>query len=260
MSPQIADAAQALAPIATAEELVVLAPGGVPAVERSGQAGCSCSSCGAGNGHAPVVSDQAGAWLPQDCPPAVISEGWCRRPFYFDGFIGAITGDDFVEGAIAQHTSFLAGGRLGWDLDERWGVEGRLAFSEVGISNTSGERFDRQADLLLADVSLVRYWFTDWKLRPFATVGLGVADWEFSDDAGNSTDEKVFGVPVGIGVKQRYDDWLVFRLDLTDNMAFGGGTVLGTQHNFSITGGFELRFGGARTSYWPWQPRKHYAW
>jgi hypothetical protein len=123
-----------------------------------------------------------------------------------------------------------------------------------------GAALPRQADLLLADVSLVYYFYSDLTIRPYLSVGLGVVDWEFIDANGNATDEKVMGVPISLGVKQRCDDWLVLRLDLTDNIAFGGGTQIGTQHNFSVTGNVEIRFGGPRTSYWAWAPRKHYFW
>src|SRR5690606_20402379 len=116
------------------------------------------------------------------------------------------------------------------------------------------------ADLLLADVSLVHYFYTELTTRPFVSIGFGAVDWEYVDAAGVPTDEKVFGMPVGFGVKHRYDDWLVFRFDVTDNIAFGGGTPIGTQHTFSATGAIELRFGGSRVSYWPWQPRRYYTW
>ena len=69
----------------------------------------------------------------------------------------------------------------------------------------------RSRDLLLSEACLVgpalatfiaalsvRYHVSRAKIREFLAV------W--------------FGVPLSIGVKQRYDDWLVFRLDLTDNI------------------------------------------
>jgi hypothetical protein len=233
----------------------------LPTAAPPSHGGCSCASCRSGTSHGPPpeIAGSSG-WFTNDCPKAVISGGWCERPLYFDGFVGAIYGDEFVDGQINQHTSFLAGVRLGWDLDESWGWEGRLAVSDLDISNVNGPSDNRQADLLLADVSLVHYFFTDLTTRPFLSVGVGGVDVEYVDAAGLETEEQVFGVPIGIGIKHRYDDWLVFRFDLTDNMAFGGGTPMGTQHNLSATGSFELRFGGSRVSYWPWQPRRYYTW
>ncbi len=222
--------------------------------------GCGCAGCQSGGGEAFPGYDQLGYTLHGGCPPVVISEEWCRRPFYFDVFIGALWGDELVNGQIDQEISFLAGGRLGWDLNGAWGVEARLAWSEVGISNVVGPVDNRQAELFLWDVSLLHYFGSHLKLRPYCALGLGAVDWEYTDINGNTTDEKVFGVPVSLGLKQRLDDWLVLRLDLTDNIAFGSGTPLGTQHNLSITGNVEIRFGGPRTSYWAWAPRKHYSW
>jgi hypothetical protein len=226
-----------------------------------GHSGCGCASCrgGAQTGPPPGLGPKS-SWFIDDCPKPVLSEGWCRRPFYIDVFSGTISGNELVDDQVAQHTSFFGGVRLGWDLDEGWGWEGRLGWAEVEVNNIQAPSQERTADLFLWDVSLVHYFASDLRIRPFVSVGVGVVDWNFTDASGASIDESVVGVPLSIGVKQRYDDWLVFRLDLTDNMAFGGGTVLGTQHNFSCTAACELRFGGPRISYWPWQPRKYYSW
>jgi hypothetical protein len=222
--------------------------------------GCGCPHCQSGTGEAFPGYDKLGYSLHGGCPPVVISEAWCRRPLFADLFIGAISGDEFINGEIGQQTSLLAGGRLGWDLSGQWGVEGRLAWAEVSIHNMQGLAQRRQAELLLADVSLVHYFGSDLTIRPYVSVGLGVVDWQFVDTDDTALGEQVMGVPISMGVKQRCDDWLVLRLDLTDNIAFGGGTRLGTQHNISITGNVEIRFGGPRTSYWSWAPRKHYSW
>lgn len=259
---ETAPAAELPAPVY--DEIVPADPTQLPPVPGGDHAGCSCASCrGGGSGPPPPgVLPSANSWFGGygDCPKAVISEGWCRRPYYVDAFIGAISGNELIDNQISQQTSFLGGLRLGWDLDEKWGVETRLAVSEVDIANFQDPFNDRTADLLMWDVSLVHYFLTDLRIRPFLSVGVGVVDWEYVGADGLMTDDKVVGVPVGIGVKHRYDDWLVFRLDLTDNIAFGGGTLLGTQHNMSITASCEVRFGGPRVSYWPWQPRKYYSW
>jgi hypothetical protein len=244
-----------------ADEIIPADPTQLPSAAPPAQPGCSCAGCRSGAGHtgAPYADGGQPALL-DDCPPAVISEGWCQRPCYFDGFVGAVFGDEFVNGQINQQTSFLAGLRLGWDLDEAWGLEGRFAISDFDISNASAPADTRQADVLMLDASLVHYFFTDLTTRPFVSFGLGVVEFDYVDASGIEREEQAFGVPVGIGIKHRYDDWLVFRFDLTDNMAFAGGTELGTQHNVSVTGSFELRFGGRRMSYWPWQPRRYYCW
>ncbi len=206
-------------------------------------AGCGCPHCQSGGNGAFPGYDKLGYALHGGCPPAVISEAWCRRPFFADVFIGLIFGNEFVNG---EETSLLTGGRLGWDLSGQWGCEARLAVAEV--------------DLLMADVSLVHYFGSHLTRRPYFSVGLGVVDWDFVDADGTTANEQVMGVPISLGVKRRQDDWLVLRFDLTDNIAFGGSTRVGTQHNFSLTANVEIRFGGPRTSYWTWAPSKHYTW
>jgi len=37
-------------------------------------------------------------------------------------------------------------------------------------------------------------------------------------------------------------------------MAFAGGSIYQSQHNFSATGGLEVRLGRSRLQYWPWSP------
>lgn len=235
-------------------------PGPAAAPHAHSRSGCGCADCQSGDGQTFPGYDKLGYELQGGCPPVVISEEWCRRPFFVDVFAGPIWGNEFVNNQIGQQTSLFAGGRLGWDFNGSWGAEGRLGWSQVDIYNLAGPTHDRQAELFLWDVSVVHYFGSNLKLRPYFAVGLGMVTWDYDDVVGNPVEEQVFGVPIGIGLKRRWDDWLVFRLDLTDNMAFGGGTQIGTQHNFSITGNVELRFGGPRTSYWAWSPGKHYTW
>lgn len=222
--------------------------------------GCNCPSCQGGATQEFPGYDKLPYKLYGECPPAVISEAWCRRPFYADVFAGAMWGDEFIDGQLGQDTSVLYGLRLGWDFGAALGAETRLAFSQVGIYHLADPSQQSQADLILWDVSLLYYFNSSLKLRPFVSIGLGLVDWEYPDVLGNSQDEKVVGVPISLGIKHRVDDWLAFRLDLSDNIAFGEGTEIGTQHNISITGAAEIRFGGPRTSYWAWSPRRHYTW
>lgn len=222
--------------------------------------GCNCPSCQGGAAQEFPGYDKLPYQLHGGCPPAVISEAWCRRPLYAEVFFGALWGDELIDGQISQDTSVLYGFRLGWDFQAALGCETRLALSQVGVDNPADPSQPSQADLILWDVSLLYYFNSSLTLRPFVSLGLGLVDWEYTDVSGNPADDKVVGVPVSIGIKQRVDDWLVFRLDLTDNIAFGEGTALGTQHNFSLTGAAEIRFGGPRTSYWAWAPRRHYTW
>ena len=46
------------------------------------------------------------------------------------------------------------------------------------------------------------------------------------------------------------------RFDVIDNLAFASGP-LDTMNNISLTFSVEVRFGGVRRSYWPWNPGRH---
>ena len=64
-------------------------------------------------------------------------------------------------------------------------------------------------------------------------------------------------MPFGFGLKVRcIRDWLALRLEMLDNVAFGS-AGLDTMHNITLTGGVEVRFGGPRKSYWPWNPDRY---
>jgi hypothetical protein len=80
---------------------------------------------------------------------------------------------------------------------------------------------------------------------------------DFSDRLGTRWDDTVFGLPFGLGVKYRHSDRMAFRLEVADNVAFPG-AAMETMHVLSVTGGAEIRFGGSRRAYWPWNPGRHY--
>ena len=220
--------------------------------ETAAGSNCGCSHCRSGPaGSRPSLSG------PGNCPPAILSEGWCRRPWYWGLFAGALSGNDLQEDLLSQQTSFAGGLRLGRDLDLAWAVEARLLFSDIELADRLSAQ-PRTADLILGDISLVHHFGQHPRIQPFLALGIGVADWEFVDAGGNEFTDTQLACPIGLGVKQRYDDWLVFRFDLTDNIIFGGGTLVGTQHEVAATGSIEFRFGGSRTSYWPWRPRLYF--
>ncbi len=60
-------------------------------------------------------------------------------------------------------------------------------------------------------------------------------------------------VPLALGLKYRCNDWMALRFECADNIVFGRGSVRSV-HDFSITGGVEIRFGRSRKTYWPWNP------
>ncbi len=64
-------------------------------------------------------------------------------------------------------------------------------------------------------------------------------------------------MPLAVGVKYHGSNALALRLEVADNMAFGAHGI-DTLHQLSVVGGVELRFGGSRKAYWPWNPARNY--
>ena len=52
--------------------------------------------------------------------------------------------------------------------------------------------------------------------------------------------------------------WLALRVEATDNFIAGSGSGFKNLNSFSLTAGLEVRFGGARTAYWPYNPGRAY--
>ena len=70
--------------------------------------------------------------------------------------------------------------------------------------------------------------------------------------------ETVFVMPLAVGMKYLCNDWLALRTEIGNYIVFGEGNDLNTMANLTFTGGIEIRFGGHRKSYWPWNPGRHY--
>lgn len=184
-------------------------------------------------------------------------ESWRNRPFHADWLAGGLFASDPIPGRIRAGTGFLAGFRLGWDWDHFYGFEARFGYSSVALEDARATRNFGDEKIYLVDFSAQYYPWGDARWRPFFTLGLGFADVRLLDDQDRTLHETLFAMPFGLGVKYRWDHRMAFRLEFQDNVAFGGGSRLDTLHNLSLTAGFEYRFGGgARRSYYPWQPSK----
>lgn len=188
----------------------------------------------------------------------LLNASWLNRPYYAGFFLGALNGDTLIPGEINQSVGFMYGFRLGWDYDTYWGLETRLGFSELGLDFIDEQSVDGlSADVLLWDCNLVYYPWGDSRWRPYVSLGLGLADWDFLDEDGLRHSDAVVGFPWGFGFKYRQSDWITLRFDFLDNIAFGGKAGFETMNNLSMTGGLEFRFGGTRRSYFPWNPSRH---
>ena len=147
-----------------------------------------------------------------------------------------------------RDSGYAGGYRFGWDRSHYWGWEMRFTLG----SDTS---YDTQ---FFWDVDLVFYPLGDTPWRPYLLFGLGTAQLQYTDPSYTHFDHVVFGMVPAIGLKVRCTDWLALRLEFADNIAFGNRGDVGTVHSVTITSGVEIRFGGSRKAYWPWNPSRHY--
>jgi hypothetical protein len=60
-----------------------------------------------------------------------------------------------------------------------------------------------------------------------------------------------------LGLKTYCNPWFTVRFDLVDNLTFGNDRVSLVNH-ISLMTGCEYRFGGRRTSYYPWHNNTSY--
>ena len=63
--------------------------------------------------------------------------------------------------------------------------------------------------------------------------------------------------PLAMGLKYRWNDYFAWRLEFSDDIAYSWNPH-NALHSLSVTLGLELRFGGTRKAYWPWNPGTSY--
>ena len=230
----------------------------------------SCDHCGPVRRLLYLLSpSHVSADHPQGSP--VYHEPWINRPFSVGVFVGPIVGSPLINDWVGQQTGTLAGMRFGWDLDDDYGLELRMATANIQIydedpayeaqlaQTTAGLSLpylagNRNADQFLLDIDFLYYPWGDAHFRPYLLFGIGTDRIKFTDRLGTNYARILLGIPVGVGFKTHLNDWLIFRVELTDNIALAGGSIFQTQQNFSATGAFEVRLGRTRMQYWPWNP------
>jgi len=198
---------------------------------------------------------------------------WSEHPLSIGCFAGMVNGGALIEDWTGTTTGFDGGWRLGWDVSPSWGGEMRFAFGSLQLydsfradqaltahDNANGllpndpqrGRFDhRNADLFQWDVDIVYYPWGETRLRPYFLTGMGLTNIHFTDRLDEGYHSTCLSLPLGLGVKYLCNERLALRLDLLDDIAMSS-NHLRTQHNLSLTAGAELRFGGSRKVYWPW--------
>jgi len=195
--------------------------------------------------------------------------------------MGAIHGGTLVDDWVSTQQGYLGGYRLGWDYAPNWGCELRYGFASLELHDSARaqqaqvaadlaqglsaddpylDRFDhrRDGDLRLWDIDLLWYPWGETRCRPYLMAGLGTARIEYLDRLSRYYAETAFQIPVAIGAKYLVRDWFAVRMELADNFVFGSGSHLESHSNVSFTVGMEVRFGGPRTGYWPYNPSRQY--
>jgi hypothetical protein len=187
----------------------------------------------------------------------LIGTSWRNRPWFAGAFIGGVMLDDLASNQIYQNDTSFVGLRLGYDFDHFFGIEGRWAFARPDLATGQGEEIRPASRDYFADLSLAYYPFGDARWRPYLAAGLGFQTFRFNTPAGQRISETVLEVPLGVGVKYYYGPWFTLRMDVTDNLSVGNARISG-MHNWSLTAGVEMRFGGTRPSYFPWHTNTSY--
>lgn len=174
---------------------------------------------------------------------------WRNRPFHFDAFAGTIMLQNLIPGEIDQSGAFFDGFRLGYDFDHYWGAEVRLGFAQGRLIYPTDTTFSGKSQLILLDYNVQFYPWGDTKWRPYATLGLGAAVFQYEDELGRARDQSQVSMPFGLGLKYFLNKRIALRFELLDNLALGGTDAV-SSNNFSVSGGFEYRFGGVGPSYY----------
>jgi hypothetical protein len=213
--------------------------------------------------------------------PGIPRGSWYYRPYSIGEFVGVMFGSPLIDDWVDQKEGPFGGYRLGYDMHCYWGWEMRFALGAAALADSrraieaqhAGDdalglleghpdrnRFDggRDSRYFLWDVSVLYYPWGDAGCRPYLRFGMGAARVEFLDRLAVHRADTVMALPVAAGLKFRVDEVVVLRAEVADDIAFGSGSGFNNLHNLSLTGGIEVRFGGPRKAYWPWNPGRHY--
>ncbi len=174
---------------------------------------------------------------------------WRNRPIHADVFAGAIMLQNLIPGEVEQEGSFFDGVRLGYDFDHYWGAEVRLGFAEGRLNYPTNPFFSGKSQLIILDYNVQFYPWGDSAWRPYATLGLGAAMFQYQDAIGRDRGQAQVSMPFGLGLKYFIHKRIALRFELLDNMTLGGTDAM-SANNFSVTGGFEYRFGGNAPGYY----------
>jgi hypothetical protein len=176
--------------------------------------------------------------------------GWRSQPFSISAFAGATNGGALISGHLHQQPSFYGGLNIGWDYDHYWGIEKRLGFGALNLNDANHQAIPQTGASVTGEYRLMYYPLGDARWRPFLTAGVGWSDFYFNDDHGARHLDTVGMIPFGVGFKYLWTERLAVRVDMIDEMTFGGG-ALTNFHYVALTAGLEVRY-GHRLITMPW--------
>ncbi len=180
----------------------------------------------------------------------LIGRGWRSQPFSISAFAGATDGDAFIRHRVHQQPSFYGGVNFGWDYDHYWGIEKRLGFGALNLTDGNYRSIADTGASITGEYRLMYYPLGDAKWRPFITAGVGWSDFYYQDDVGKTHLDTVGMIPFGGGLKYLYTERIALRIDLIDEFTFGTG-ALSDFHYVALTAGVEFRY-GQRLVKMPW--------
>jgi hypothetical protein len=187
----------------------------------------------------------------------LMGTSWRNRPWFAGTFVGGVMFTDVVQDRLDLNDTGIWGVRLGNDFDHYWGVEGRFAFSQPQLRTIGGIPLNATVQNYFGDVSLVCYPWGDSCWRPYLSAGVGFQTLHFFDQLDRRISETPLSFPLGGGLKVFANPWFTVRFDIADNILVGNDQV-SFSNNFSLMVGCEYRFGGRRTSFYPWHNNTSY--
>jgi hypothetical protein len=180
----------------------------------------------------------------------LLGAGWRSQPFSISTFAGVTDGGALISGHVNQQPSFYGGLNFGWDYDHYWGIEKRLGFGALDLTNGDHQPIPKTGLSVTGEYRLMYYPLGDVRWRPFVTAGVGWSDFYFNDDRGASHLDTAGMIPFGVGLKYLYNERIAVRIDLIDEMTFRSGPLSNFQY-VALTAGLEFRY-GKRLLHMPW--------
>lgn len=150
-----------------------------------------------------------------------------------EGAMSFTLGDGYYYFASKRHldNTNVGYGALGYDLTERYGVEGLLGFFNTQSRNTIDNGSQVNGTLFALDVI---YRFTPYgNLAPYVLAGPGATSMN-----PNGNDAHTEGnINAGIGAQYFIDKMIAFRVDVRDFY-----TIVGGKNDYFINGGVSFLF------------------